>query len=243
MQQRLPSLLQPPLLFAHRGARAHERENTLPAFMLAVRLGATGLESDVWLTKDGIAVLDHDGRVGSRLRRRELSQLDVAELPPHVPRLSDLLDLADAHGVALSLDIKHPEAWPTVRAEILARPSRVPRTYVCCDDFQFLEQIADEYHDLCLVDTSRLSTMKDGPERRLARLSEIGVRALNMHHSDWNGGLVALAHRFERLAFAWDAQFEHSLATLMLMGIDGVYSDWVDRMTDAARINLGLSQR
>jgi len=56
-----------------------------------------------------------------------------------------------------------------------------------------------------------------------------------MHHSDWNGGLVTLAHRFERLAFAWDAQFEHTLTDLLRMGADAVYSDWVDRMVDAAR--------
>ncbi len=33
---------------------------------LALRLGATGLESDVWLTADGVPVLDHDGVVGPR---------------------------------------------------------------------------------------------------------------------------------------------------------------------------------
>ena len=54
----------PPIGFAHRGARAHAPENTLEAFRLALRLGATGLESDVWLTADGVAVLDHDGAVG-----------------------------------------------------------------------------------------------------------------------------------------------------------------------------------
>ena len=54
---RLPSLRRPPIAFAHRGARANAPENTLEAFTLAVRLGATGLESDVWLTRDGEAVL------------------------------------------------------------------------------------------------------------------------------------------------------------------------------------------
>ena len=56
----------PPIGFAHRGARAHAPENTLEAFALALRLGATGLESDAWLTADGEVVLDHDGvvRVG-----------------------------------------------------------------------------------------------------------------------------------------------------------------------------------
>ncbi|MGA1075335.1 MAG: glycerophosphodiester phosphodiesterase, partial [Ilumatobacteraceae bacterium] len=61
MQQRLPSLLDPPIMFAHRGARAHAPENTIEAFQLALRLGATGLESDAWLTADGVVVLDHDG--------------------------------------------------------------------------------------------------------------------------------------------------------------------------------------
>src|SRR5262249_9005601 len=43
VQQRLPSLLDPPIAFAHRGARAHAPENTIEAFRLALRLGATGL--------------------------------------------------------------------------------------------------------------------------------------------------------------------------------------------------------
>ena len=71
MQQRLPSLLVPPVAFAHRGARAHAPENTLEAFRLALRLGATGLESDVWLTSDGVPVLDHDGVSGGRLPAQE----------------------------------------------------------------------------------------------------------------------------------------------------------------------------
>lgn len=49
--------------FAHRGARAYAPENTLEAFALALKLGADGLESDVWLTADGVPVLDHDGSV------------------------------------------------------------------------------------------------------------------------------------------------------------------------------------
>ena len=57
-QQRLPTLIDTTVLFAHRGARAHARENTMEAFRLALRLGASGLESDVWLTKDNIPVLD-----------------------------------------------------------------------------------------------------------------------------------------------------------------------------------------
>lgn len=235
MQQRLPSLLQSPLLFAHRGARAHERENTLAAFQLAVRLGASGLESDVWATRDRVAVLSHDSWVGSRLRRRTIAEVDRSDLPTHVPTLDDLFDLADSASLAVSLDVKDEAAWPPVCEAVLSVPGRAGRTYLCCENFRVLERVANDHKGLLLVDSSRLSTMRDGPERRIARLTELGVTALNMHHSDWNGGLVTLAHRFGRLAFAWDAQFEHTLVDLLRMGIDGVYSDWVDRMVDVAR--------
>ncbi|NBR76997.1 MAG: glycerophosphodiester phosphodiesterase, partial [Actinobacteria bacterium] len=53
----------------------------MDSFRLAHRLGATGIESDVWLTRDGVAVLDHDGVVGGRFRRRAIDSTDVADLP------------------------------------------------------------------------------------------------------------------------------------------------------------------
>lgn len=236
MQQRLPSILTPPWLFAHRGARAHERENTIAAFQLALKLGATGLESDVWLTSDGVAVLDHDGVVGARWRRRAISDTASADLPAHIPLLSQVAELAMAHKVALSLDVKDPRAYSTIRRTIGEVSSDLlQRSYLCCENFEVLCAVAPQFRDLQLVDSSRLARMKDGPERRIAQLTEMGVVALNMHHSDWNGGLVTLAHRFERLAFAWDAQFDHQLTSLLRMGIDGVFSDWVDRLVDAAR--------
>src|ERR1700716_4254347 len=85
-----PSLRCPPIAFAHRGARAHAPENTLEAFVLARRLGATGLESDVWCTADGVAVLDHDGIVGSRFRRQPITEVLSTGLPSHIPTLADL---------------------------------------------------------------------------------------------------------------------------------------------------------
>src|ERR1051326_5111070 len=45
---------------AHRGDCAHAPENTLPAFELAVQKKADAIETDVRLTKDGVAVLLHD---------------------------------------------------------------------------------------------------------------------------------------------------------------------------------------
>lgn len=49
-----------PLVFAHRGGCAIGPENTLAAFDLGVAAGADGLELDVHLSADGIAVVHHD---------------------------------------------------------------------------------------------------------------------------------------------------------------------------------------
>ncbi len=49
-----------PLLFAHRGAKDVLPENTWAAFKLGLEQGATALECDVHLTKDGHLVVIHD---------------------------------------------------------------------------------------------------------------------------------------------------------------------------------------
>ena len=49
-----------PLVFAHRGGCALGPENTLAAFDLGLAAGADGLELDVHLSADGVAVVHHD---------------------------------------------------------------------------------------------------------------------------------------------------------------------------------------
>jgi glycerophosphoryl diester phosphodiesterase len=227
---RFPSL-RTPVAFAHRGARAHAPENTIEAFELAVRLGATGLESDVWLTKDGEAVLDHDGMVGGRLRRRPIAEVARADLPGHIPTLADLYASCGSD-IDLSLDVKDEAAFDRV-IEVGREAGGLDHLWLCHWDWQLVATWREACAEVRLVDSTRLKRMKDGPERRAAQLRDAGIDAVNLHHSDWSGGLTTLFHRFEVLAFGWDAQFDRVLHGLFDMGIDGVYSDHVDRMVDA----------
>jgi glycerophosphoryl diester phosphodiesterase len=233
VQQRLPSLLPAPIGFAHRGARAHARENTIDAFALALKLGATGLESDVWLTADGLAVLDHDGVVKRGVRRRPLSEHRRDELPEHIPTLVELLD-ACGHDYHLSLDLQQPGIGHQVIDLVAAHaPDLLPRLWLCYPGIDELVGLRAANPLVKLVNSTRLDRMTHGPERRAANLAELGIDAVNLHHTDWNGGLVTLFHRFERVAFGWDLQFEHLLRPAIRMGLDGVFSDHVDVMVDA----------
>jgi len=237
---RLPSLRNPPITFAHRGARAHAPENTLEAFTLGLRLGASGLESDVWLTADGVAVLDHDGVVGPALRRKAIASVNWADLPPHIPTLEQLYDECGTD-YDLSLDVKDPAAAATVMA--VARQAggmARERLWLCHDDHDLLRSWKRSDEAVNAVDSTRLKRMGDGPEREASELSRSGIDAVNLHHSEWTGGLTTLFHRFEVLCFGWDAQHDRILNALFDMGIDAVYSDHTDRMRDAAEKIFGI---
>lgn len=233
MPTRLPSLQRPPIGFAHRGARANAPENTVESFALALRLGATGLETDVWVTSDGVAVLDHDGMVGRRPRRRPISELPRAELPPHIPDVADLVSLL-GEVVELSVDVKDPTAArPLLSALGTDDPTRLARVWLCHDDHELLLGWRELAPQVRLVDSTRRKALGQGPERHAAQLREKGIDAVNLHHSDWTGGLVALYHRFGVRAWGWDAQHPRIIDGLLDMGIDGVFSDHVDRLCDA----------
>lgn len=239
MQQRLPSLLDYPIAFGHRGARAYAPENTLPGFELALELGATGLESDVWITADGVAVLDHDGVVKRAMgRNRPIGELPRSALPVHIPSLTELVERcgSDYH---LSLDLKDADSGQVVIDTVAeAAPDMLQRLWLCAPSWESLLPLRGQ--GAKLVDSTRLARMKEGPERHAATLRSNGIDAVNLHHSDWTGGTVALFHRFDRVAFGWDMQEPHILHAALRMGLDGIYSDWIDRMIEAYNAEVGL---
>lgn len=234
MQQRLPTQLAEQITFAHRGARAYLPENTIEAFALGLEMGASGLESDVWITADGVAVLDHDGLIKRTVGKgKPIAGFQRSELPEHIPSLGDLLDRcgSDFH---LSLDLKDPQCGQVVIDTVReAAPAMLERLWLCSPTWESLLPLRGQ--GVKLVDSTRLQRIKEGPERRAATLMSNGIDAINLHHTDWSGGLAVLFHRFNRVAFGWDMQEPHILERSLLMGLDGVYSDYPDRMLAAIK--------
>ena len=223
-----------PVLFAHRGGMAHAPENTLDAFRLAIRLGATGLESDVWPTSDGVPVLSHHGRVGPFYRRRAVTDIPAGSLPATLPSLEDLYR-AVGTGCQVSLDVMDPAVTAQVVAVANRHPGALGRLWLCHPDWETVASWRGLHPRIRLVDSTRLERIEEGPERRAARLAAARIDAINLHQSDWTGGLTALFHRFGLACLGWDAQHERQLDHLFRIGVDGVYSDHVDRMVTSAR--------
>lgn len=129
--------IHPPVVVAHRGGDLAAPENTMSAFELAVRNGATRLETDVQETSDGQLVLFHDRTlarttdVAVKFPERkdapltsftfaELETLDAGSyLSPswageRIPTFRALLDLARVQGVGVLAEAKLPDDSPGI---------------------------------------------------------------------------------------------------------------------------------
>jgi glycerophosphoryl diester phosphodiesterase len=225
------STLVAPITFAHRGGRGDRPENTMTAFRDALARGCSGLESDVHVAGDGVAMLVHDPVIRRGLRRVRVASTPAAALSElGIPSLADLYaELGTDYD--LSLDAKGPGSGPAMlRVAQAMGDGAVERLWICTADVEELEQLRAESPAVRLVHSVRRRVLGTDLERHAARLAAARVDALNMHRSDWSLGLVALFHRFGVRAFAWDVQEVRQLRDVLAMEIDAVYSDWVDRM-------------
>lgn len=223
------------IAFAHRGARSERPENTLAAFLRGLEMGANGLESDAWLSADGEVVLVHDQVFRRGLRKVRVAQSTAAELAEHdVPRLADLYAECGTD-FELSIDAKEEAViGPMVDVARAAGGGAPGRLWVCSPDLEVLRARRLELADVKLVHSPGYGGVTPaGFERHASDLAAAQVDALNLHHSDWSLGTVTLVHRFDLTAFAWDTQEMRHLLRSLRFGIDGVFSDRVDRMLAA----------
>jgi len=111
----------------HRGMCAYYPENTLLSFEKAMDEGLDAIEFDVWLSKDKVPVLMHDGNAmrtaGVNRNLRDMTLAEIKELCPayrqkfgdkfmgmvKVPTLRELLELRKSKGSSIKLGVEIKE--------------------------------------------------------------------------------------------------------------------------------------
>ncbi|MGB3411341.1 MAG: hypothetical protein WBA45_09080 [Microthrixaceae bacterium] len=226
-------LLGSTVFFARGGAGAHVRANTLESFQLSLRLGASGMNGDIWLTADNQAIFNAGGVVGSRLRKKSVASVDRDSLPsPAV----DLDELYSSCGIdyELSLDLRDAASFEVV-VESARTAGALDRLWLTHDDLDTLTSWREKQPEIRYIHSARLAELPRGPEQHAARLRERSISGMSLPFSEWTAGHVALFHRFSRLTVGWMPEHERQILDLLNMGIDAVVSEHVERMTDAAR--------
>lgn len=111
-------------VYAHRGASTECPENTLGAFRRALEVGAFGIELDVHLSKDRVAVVIHDDTVDrttngsgavAEMTLAELNELEAAA-GERIPTLGDVLDLIGSRCI-VDIEVKAAAAAEVVLRE------------------------------------------------------------------------------------------------------------------------------
>ena len=224
MQQLLPRLFAHPLLFAHRGGLSPHPENSMAAFMRAISIGVSALETDLWVTADDVVVLDHDGVWRSGFRRRSLRKCTWEELSDRLTSLEQLLKSIPAT-TDVSVDIKDEDVFPLL-APLFSRINRdAQQLWICHGNLDRLAGWKSEFSIPRYVHSTKLDAVASAPERHAQSLRSLGVSVCNMHWRDWSGGLVALYHRFGVACFAWGLEHDADVLNVLRMGMDGLYAD------------------
>lgn len=231
----------PPRVLAHRGLALDVPENTLAAFTAARAVGATHLETDAHVTRDGHAVLWHDPTLerfdGDTVRIAELTleQVRARSVDGHgIATLAEALDAFE--GVPFNIDLKVGAAVDPV-VEAIERANATDRVLLA----SFTEPaIARAVRTLPGVarGASRERMMQAllgielGSERLVARALR-GVDALQIPPTSAGLTLVspkrlAALRRHVREIHVWTVNDPAEMVALLDAGIQGLVTDRAD---------------
>jgi len=173
-------MLQLPKVIGHRGAAAYAPENTLASFREARRRGATWVEIDVKLTRDGVPIVMHDASLKRTMGiDRLVAEMPRAELPADVPTFEEAIACFAELGLGCNVEIKPCEGreqeTARVTVETLRRvwPAQLPPPLLSSFKDASLaaaKEAAPEFARAILIDD-----LKDDWQSRADAVGAVGV--------------------------------------------------------------------
>ncbi|SMF43862.1 glycerophosphoryl diester phosphodiesterase [Paenibacillus barengoltzii J12] len=229
----------------HRGDTSNAPENSLPALISAIDKGFQVVELDVQLTKDGVAVLNHDSdlRRMTGLKKRvadmnfnEVQQLyigmDANGYPIHIPSLSSVL--AEAQGrIKLLLDLKPNGAPSEALAEEVVRLIK--------------EAGVEEEVRVQSFDGEVLGRIRElAPEIKIGRILFFALGDLSVLDVDFytieqvmlTDFLVDQAHADGREVWVWTVNSRRDMKEVLKYPIDGIITDYPETAQSMVEVDL-----
>lgn len=248
---RVPAPHAAPATIAHRGASVIAPENTLAAVRAAVDVGATAVEVDVHRTRDGALVVLHDctlarttdveqrlpGRGPWRvadLTYEEIARLDAggwhgpAYAGERVPLLRDVLELLRGSGTGLLLEVKKPELYPGIEADLATELRAVPGylTAALWDRSLVVQSFGHRsmarFKQLAAhVPVGLLGAL---PRRRLTQAATWADH-VNPRHRGLTASYVSAVHDAGLSCHAWTVDRPADMTRVVALGVDGVITN------------------
>ena len=225
-----------PLIIGHRGAMGYETENTLASIEKALELGVDMIEVDVFQIQSGEIAVFHDERV-DRLTNgggliEEYNYFDMKRLTldggHKIPILQDVLKLMD-HRVPLNIELKGRGTAGNIHKIVSFYSEK--RGWKP-DQFLVSSFDWDELREYRKLDpTGRVAVLTEGdPLEALEVAAELKAEAINPQHTQLNAQNVAKIHEAGFKVYTWTVNDPAEFQRLVSIGVDGVFSDFPDRM-------------
>jgi glycerophosphoryl diester phosphodiesterase len=223
-------------IIGHRGAVGYEPENTLRSISTAITLGADMIEVDVLVLPSGQIILMHDDRVDRTTNGQGLT-LDIdfnalrkldAGKGERIPTLQEAIDLIDGR-VPLVIELKNPgSAQPVAQLleQYLDQGWQADRFIVSSFNHPELRSFKIL---LPSIDTAAL--LYSIPLDYAGCCMSLGANIIAPATDIVTSEFVADAHQRGLLFYAWVWQsvYEEETRRLYAMGVDGIYTDFVDK--------------
>jgi len=237
----------PVLRVGHRGARGHAPENTFASFKRGLELGASVVETDVHISRDGEVVVIHDHTVDRTTNGKGyVKDMTVAELKrldagaafdaafdaagtyagERIPTLAELLEWAKPR-VPLAIEIKNgPLYYPGLAAKVIGLLRRYDMLkqaiLISFDHFVLREaRIIDPEVTTGILYAGRLVDP-------IHAAREAGAAALHPQWAYVTPDLVEVAHAAGLAVSPWCPNDVETLRWLDQMGVDSIGTDYPD---------------
>jgi glycerophosphoryl diester phosphodiesterase len=230
------------LAIAHRGASGYAPENTLAAFRRAVTQGASFIETDLHLTRDAHFVAIHDETVDRtttghgevhNMTLAEIKRLDAGSwfasefMGERIPTLEEVLEFAHKNDVVFYLELKPGGFWGGEHALIsaLRDSSEIPRSVIISFDPAILAALRKI--EPTLMTGLLYSGRGDNP---FEKALEIGARQIAVRGDLVTPNFLQQARKRDLQVVCWTVNSPAHMRLLASAGVDGIMSDYPDRL-------------
>ncbi|MEK5039780.1 glycerophosphodiester phosphodiesterase family protein [Sporosarcina sp. FSL K6-3457] len=252
--QRAPLPTDDLLVIAHRGASAYAPDHTLAAYELAVQMGSDYIELDLQLTKDGKLVAFHDTVVSfptvdraimditfDELKLYTLGEEFNAENPKYASvayedlRVIGLDEIIRhfGHTVNYYIEIKSPSSYPGIETELLRQlrahgllssENDMPKVVIQSFDADSLKKVFDREPTIPLIKLYTFNKTAHLSKKELRDLSNY-ASGIGIDGKTVTKKFVDAMHKEGLDVHAFTVNDEEMMRTLMIHGVDGIFTD------------------
>ena len=227
----------PPLVISHAACGGHAPENTLAGVRAALGFGVDGIEIDLHCSSDNVPILMHDPKVDrttdgsgeiTSLTIDQLQALNAGGEPP--PTLAQVLELTRGNAL-LIMEIKQPGIEEHVAGTV--HQSEALGDVMVWSFFpkalQGIREAEPRIPAALLVSPRHIDALPGLRERAIST----GLQGVSVHHEGLTEDAVRDCRRAGLAVYTWTPDEPPEITRLIGLGVDGICSNYPDRVLAA----------